>query len=74
MNNIRFEELKALREMYRPGTKVELVSMNDPYREMPAGLTGVVRAVDDVGTVHVDWSNGSTLGCVYGVDRIKVIK
>ena len=32
---------------------------------------GTVRSVDDTGTVFVSWDNGSGLGVVYGVDRIR---
>ncbi len=69
--HIRPEVLKKLREDYPPGTKVELIEMNDPYREMPPGLTGEVMFVDDAGSIHVKWSNGSTLAAVHGFDRIR---
>ena len=71
--HIRPEVLKHIRETYPPGTKVELVSMNDQDREMPPGLTGVVTSVDDTGTVHVNWSNGSSLGALWGIDIIRRI-
>ena len=45
--------------------------MSDPYRDMPAGLCGTVTHVDDTGTVFADWENGSTLGAVFGEDRIR---
>lgn len=64
--------LRALREIYPAGAKVELIEMHDPYREMPPGLRGEVTCVDDTGTVHVKWENGSSLGVVYGVDEIKL--
>ena len=70
---IRPEILKHLRETYPPGTKVELIEMHDPYRDMQPGLTGEVTCVDDTGTIHVKWSNGSTLGCVHGIDFLKRI-
>ncbi len=71
--HIRPEVLKRLREEYPPGCKVELVEMNDQYREMPPGLTGEVTSVDDTGTIHVAWSNGSSLGCLHGIDIIRRI-
>ena len=71
--HIRPEVLKQLREDYPVGCTVELVEMCDQYREMPPGLTGVVSCVDDTGTVFVNWSNGSSLGCVWGVDELKRI-
>ena len=71
--HIRPEVLKQLREDYPVGCTVELVEMCDPYREMPAGMHGVVQFVDDAGGVHVAWSNGSSLAAIHGFDRIKRI-
>lgn len=65
--------INRLKEQYPKGTKVELVSMNDPYVEMHTGLKGVVKFVDDIGTIHVSWENGSGLGVIYGEDIIKKI-
>lgn len=65
----------AIKERYPEGSKVELVQMNDPYVQMPAGLKGTVMFVDDIGTVHIDWDNGSSLGaCLFDGDIIKIIK
>lgn len=65
------ELLKKLRSTYPAGTRVELLSMDDPYRSMEPGLKGTVKAVDDIGTIHIAWDNGSSLGVVYGIDRIR---
>lgn len=46
--------------------------MQDPYTPLLKGLKGIVRHVDDMGTVHVDWENGSTLGAVLE-DKIEII-
>ncbi len=70
--DIKREELAALREKYPQGCRVELVKMDDPYREMPPGLKGVVTGVD--GTIHVDWQNGSTLAVVYGEDECRKVE
>ena len=67
---IRKEELEALRKEYPRGCRVELVRMDDPYREMTPGLKGVVTGVDDSGSIHVDWENGSTLAVVFGEDHV----
>lgn len=72
--NIHSEMLKQLRAYYTPGTEVELVRMNDPYREMPPGLRGFVTFVDDTGTIFVSWSNGSSLGVVFGEDECRKIE
>ena len=66
-------KLAYLREQYPKGTRVRLIEMNDPYRKMPAGLEGEVLFIDDAGSVHVAWSNGSSLAVIYGVDRIEKI-
>ena len=70
---VRPEVLAQLRKQYPKGCTVELIEMNDPYREMPSGMKGVVRFVDDAGSVHVNWENGSTLAAIYGSDRIRRI-
>lgn len=67
------DAVERMKKMYPKGSRVELIEMDDPYRQMPAGLQGTVYAVDDIGTVHVKWDNGSTLGAAYGVDRIRKI-
>ena len=68
------EKLAWLREHYRPGTRVKLLRMNDPCRpDLKAGALGTVIAVDDIGTVHIDWDNGSGLGAAYGADVIRRI-
>jgi hypothetical protein len=67
------ENLKRHKEKYPAGTKVELLHMEDPYRQLPKGLKGVVSNVDDAGTVHVQWENGSSLGVAYGIDSIRKI-
>ena len=71
MNRMAFpskETVDRIKKEYPTGTKVVLDHMEDPYRDMPPGLCGTVTCVDDAGTIHVKWSNGSTLGIVYGED------
>lgn len=66
---VKKEVLEALREKYPKGCRVELVKMDDPYREMPPGLQGVVTDIDDTGSIHVDWQNGSSLAVIFGEDH-----
>ena len=68
---IRPEVLEQLRKDFVPGTKVVLEEMNDPYREMPSGMKGVVEYIDDAGGIHVKWENGSSLAALHGIDRIR---
>ena len=74
MNGIHPEMLKQLEEYYKPGTKVRLVHMNDPFTTIPTGTIGEVLCVDSLGTLHVIWSNGSTLGVVFREDSVVKIE
>lgn len=49
-----------------PGVRVEFLGFGkaDPYSDLEPGTFGTVDHVDDLGTVHVKWDNGSTLGMV----------
>ncbi len=64
----------ALKKEYPMGTRVELIYMNDPYnKKLIPGCQGTVRLVDDMGTIHVSWDVGSSLGICYGVDKCRKI-
>lgn len=65
------EEVEQIRLDYPAGCRVELISMNDPYSRLVPGDRGTVKSVDDIGTIFVNWDNGSGLGIVHGVDYIK---
>ena len=52
-----------LREAYLPGTKIKLIKMED-VQAPPSGTIGTVTCVDDIGTIHMMWNNGSSLGLV----------
>lgn len=67
MRMISKEALRAIRERYPAGTRVELVQMDDAQAP-PVGTKGTVRGVDDMGSIMVVWDNGSGLNVVYGVD------
>ena len=68
------EVVDKVKKEYPSGTRVELVELNDPYRHFDAGLKGTVSCVDDTGTIHVDWDNGSHLGIVYGEDSCRKLE
>ena len=50
-----FERMRRRAEMVKKqfpqGTRIELVSMNDPYSPVPSGMRGTVDCVDDIGTI-----------------------
>ena len=60
----------AVRRAYPPGTRVELVQMDDAQAP-PVGTIGIVQGVDSTGSLLVAWSNGSSLNVVYGVDIVR---
>lgn len=58
-----------IKKNYPAGCRVQLDHMEDPYRKIPKGTQGTVIAVDDIGTIHVAWDCGSSLGIAYGEDK-----
>ena len=64
-------ELERIRAHYPIGTRIELTSMDDPYAPIQPGTRGSVAAIDDMGTLHMKWDNGRTLGVVPGVDQFR---
>ena len=73
MNNFPSKaQIERLRAEYPKGTRVELVSMDDPYnKKLKPGDQGTVSVIDDAGTIFVDWDCGSGLGVAFGVDCVK---
>lgn len=55
------------------GDRVELVSTTDPHTRLCPGDRGMVTRVDSLGTVHVRWDSGSTLGMIPGEDEIRTV-
>ena len=71
MTIIHPEMLKQLKEYYTSGTRVMLIRMSDPYTNLRQGDQGTVTMVDDIGTIHVNWDRGSTLGVVFREDECR---
>lgn len=63
------EVIEELRREYKPGTVVVLDKMID-IQAPEIGSMGEVIDVDDIGTVHVSWLTGGSLGVAYGEDEI----
>ncbi len=57
---------ESTKKMYPPGTRIELISMKDPYAPVTSGTSGTVKVVDDMATIHTNWDNGNSLGIVPG--------
>ena len=67
------KQLQRLKEKYPAGTILKVISMDDPYHPIPLGTLGEVTMVDDAGTIHMRWQNGSSLGIIEGVDSFEVV-
>ena len=65
------EVVENLRKEYPEGTRLSLISMDDPYSKLLPGDRGTVKSVDDAGTIHVRWDRGSSLGVAYGEDACR---
>ena len=71
--NYNKDKIEYYKQRYPSGTQIELISMDDPYRYMPAGLKGIVTSVDDACQIHCAWENGSSLALVPGVDSFRIV-
>lgn len=70
----RMEKMADIyKKQYPKGTRIELIAMADDYAVAP-GTKGTVRCVDDMGTIHMTWDNGRTLGLIPGEDSFRVIE
>ena len=65
---LRREQIERLKERYPAGTVVRLGQMEGEH-QMPSGMEGKVIDVDDIGQIHVEWENGSTLALNVEEDR-----
>ena len=65
-------DIEALKREYPAGTRVRLLKMDDTQAP-PIGSEGTVIAVDDIGTIHVSWDKGGSLGVVFGEDLCEKI-
>ena len=70
MFGVTQKQLEQLRQQYPKGTRLKLISMDDPHG-VPAGEVGEVELIDDIGQIHMKWENGSSLAMIPGVDRFK---
>ena len=69
---INREHILELKKEYPSKTKIRLIHMND-YQAPPADTIGTVTSIDDMGTIHVSWENGSSLGLISGEDSFEKI-
>ena len=68
MFGVTQKELEQLRQQYPKGTRLKLISMDDPHG-VPAGTVGEVEFIDDIGQIHMKWENGSSLALIPEADK-----
>lgn len=55
------------------GDRVRLLHTTDEYTALRAGALGTVQSTDSLGTLHVTWDEGSSLGLIAGEDRWETV-
>lgn len=73
MNRFEAERRFAqrMKDNYPSGTRIMLLSMDDPYAPIPSGAKSTVVHVDDAAQIHMKWDNGRTLAIVPGEDSFR---
>lgn len=67
------EQVEGIKEQYPVGTRIKLLSMDDPYNPIVAGTEGIVESIDSIGTLHMSWDDGRTLGVSVFADKFEVL-
>ena len=63
--------VQRMKNNYPVGTRIELISMDDPYAPVEPGTRGTVAYVDDIGQIGMKWDNGRSLSLVPGEDSFR---
>ena len=64
-------QAERYKKQYPPGTRIELIEMEDSLAPVPSGTRGTVKVVDDIGQLHMHWDNGRSLAVVPGEDSFR---
>lgn len=66
-------EIQKIKDTYPKDTRIKLLEdMKDEH--LKVGATGRVDFVDDIGTIHMNWDCGSSLGLIFGEDKFEIEK
>ena len=66
------EIVEEIRKRYPKGSRVALVFMDDTQAP-PVGTLGTILGVDDIGSLMVEWDNGSHLNVIYCEDKVRIV-
>lgn len=65
--------VEQIKEKYPEGTSICLIKMGSDPQPVPPYTLGTVNHVDDIGTIHMSWKTGSSLGLIVGEDEFEII-
>jgi hypothetical protein len=72
--DIREDDARRKEEpIAKQGDRVRLLATSDAHVELERGALGTVEFVDSMGTVHVRWDSGVTLGLVADEDSFELV-
>lgn len=69
----RGEVPQVVKPTFSVEDRVELVYTSDQYTQLQPGTRGTIALIDDLGTIHVNWDDGSRLGIIPGEDVIRKV-
>lgn len=58
---------------YRPGDRIQMMNCKDRYAPILPGERGTIDHIDDMGTLHMRWDSGRTLGVCLEEDEVRKI-
>jgi hypothetical protein len=65
------KQVEFIRASYPAGSRIELISMDDPWTNLKPGDLGTVVGVDDAGQIMMKWDRGSNLSLIPGEDEFR---
>lgn len=66
--------VRSMKQRYPIGCRIECDSCAYPWNPIKKGERGTVILVDSIGTVHVEWDNGRSLGLIYSEDKFHIVE
>ena len=66
-----YRQAQRYREMYPEGTRILLLHMGDDPRPVEDNMSGTVKYVDDMCTLHCKFDNCRQLGIIPGEDSFR---
>jgi len=66
--------LQTLKETYPIGSKIKLLEDMEDTQGLKSGQIGILEFIDDEGSLHMRWDNGSGLAIIPETDKFEVIE